>query len=411
MKIYMESYGCTLNKSETGLYVNRLLSEGNEITQSPDNADLRIIGTCVVIQHTEEKMLRRISDLSSHGKVQVMGCLPPISAGTIASDRIIPMQKRESLEFYTGALDSIDIRDPSIFSGIPINQGCTGSCNFCISHIARGKLVSRPVEKIVGQVELQLARGIREVRLSSLDSAAYGKDLSYRLNHLVNSVTGIKDRFMLRIGMMEPRNTHEILQPLLASYSSEKVFKFLHLPVQSGDDRILSMMNREYTVETFMDIVSAYRESYGDSTLSTDIITGYYGDDEASYDATVRMIERTRPEIINITRFSPRPFTHDYDKKIPPSNKIKKWSRDLTELHHSITREAMEKHVGTFRRIMITEHGKNSTSVGRDSAYRPVIIDGLMPLYSELECEIVDSSDTYLIGKPDRFSQQQQSRP
>ncbi|EQD66304.1 2-methylthioadenine synthetase, partial [mine drainage metagenome] len=207
------------------------------------------MGTCVVIQHTEDRMLRRISDLSAKGKVQVLGCLPSVSAGSIESENIKLLEKKDFRSFYRGSLDNIEIKDASIFDGIPINQGCTGSCNFCISRVARGSLLSRPIEKIAGQVLIQLNHGIREIRLSSLDSAAYGMDIGTSLDRLVAAVSFLPGEFMIRVGMMEPGNTSRILGQLMNAYSSSKVYKFLHVPVQSGDDRILDAMNRGYHVD------------------------------------------------------------------------------------------------------------------------------------------------------------------
>jgi MiaB-like tRNA modifying enzyme len=399
MKIYLESYGCTLNKSETGLYANKLLSEGAVITQNPDEADLRLIGTCVVIQHTEDRMLRRIAELSTKGKVEVMGCLSSVSAGSIESENIKLIGKSDFRSFYKGSLDEIEIRDASIFDGIPINQGCTGSCNFCISRVARGSLISRPVEKIKGQAMIQLNHGIKEIRLSSLDSAAYGKDLGITLDRLIESVSSIHGDFRIRVGMMEPSNTAQILRGLLRAYSSNKVYKFLHLPVQSGDDRILDSMNRGYHVETFESIVKEYRTRFQDSTLSTDIITGYFGENDESFENTVKLIETTQPEIINITRFSPRPYTPDYNKKTPPTNNVKRWTSYISNMHHEMAGKKMQMQVGKFRKIFITEHGKNETSMGRDEAYRPIVIPGKHELYSFLECEIVAATDTYAIAK------------
>ncbi|MEM0157728.1 MAG: tRNA (N(6)-L-threonylcarbamoyladenosine(37)-C(2))-methylthiotransferase, partial [Thermoplasmataceae archaeon] len=274
MKIYFESYGCTLNRAEAGLYVNRMLDDGSELVDSPDQADLSVIGTCVVIKHTQDRMMRRIQELSSHSKVRVTGCLPPVSGGSLESENIEVIRPRELRSFYQGYLDDVEIREPSVFEGIPINQGCTGSCNYCISHIARGKLVSRPVQKIVNQARMQIARGIMEVRISSLDTAAYGRDIGIRLPGLVDAITSIEGDFRLRIGMMEPKNASEIIRDLMGSMSSEKVFRFLHVPVQSGDDRILDLMNREYHVDEFRHISRTFREKFPDSTLSTDIITG-----------------------------------------------------------------------------------------------------------------------------------------
>lgn len=399
MKIYFESYGCTLNKSESGLYVNKLLQEGGVLVKSPEEADLSVIGTCVVIRHTENRMLNRIQELSSKSKVRVMGCLPPVSAGTLDNENIETLKPLEIRSFYSGTLDGVEIVEPSIFDGIPINQGCTGSCNFCISRVARGKLLSRKPEKIIDQVKMQISRGIGEVRISSLDTAAYGKDIGVRLPSLVDGICSLTGKFRLRVGMMEPKNTQEILPELLDSYSSKRVFKFLHLPVQSGDNRILNSMNREYESETYFEIVDHFRRRYPDSTLSTDIISGYPGDDEESFENTFKLIERTEPEIINITRFSPRPYTRDFEKKTPESNLVKRWTSEYTKLHRELTNTRFDSLIGRIENVFTTERVKEGTTLARDSAYRPVVLPLYLPLFSEFEVEIVEHSDNYLVGK------------
>ena len=399
MKIYFESYGCTLSKSESALYVNGMMKDGDSIVQRPEDADLSVIGTCVVIRHTEEKMLNRIDDLSAKSKVKVLGCLPTVTGNQISSDSIEMITPREMRSFYTGKLDDIEIREPSIFDGIPINQGCTGSCNYCISRIARGKLVSRKPEKIVNQVRIQLERGIREVRISSLDTAAYGKDLGTGLPSLVNDIASIDEDFMIRIGMMEPKNTMTILDPLMDSMKNSKVFRFLHVPVQSGDDRLLDLMNREYSAEDFVTIRSRFRENFPDSTLSTDIISGYHDEDGETFENTVKLIEKTRPDIINITRFSPRPYTADFNSRTPETNLVKEWTKVYTEMHRQILHEKLASIVGKVEPLIITEKGKNNTWVGRDQAYRSVVVAGNLKLYSRVDAEIVDTGSTYLVGK------------
>lgn len=399
MKIYFESYGCTLNKSESGLYVNRLLSEGNELVKTPGEADMSVIGTCVVIRSTEDRMTKRIGELSQDSRVRVIGCMSSVTGKVLEDDNIEVLTPHDFRNLYKGQLDDIDIREPSIFDGIPINQGCTGSCNFCISHIARGKLVSRPPEKIVNQVGMQLDRGIREVRISSLDTAAYGLDLGTNLPALIHRITEVDRDFMLRVGMMEPMNAVGMRDSLFSAYGDRKVFKFLHLPVQSGDDRILEGMNREYTRKDFEEIVSLYRKKYPDSMLSTDIIAGYPGEDDESFRQTMDLLEWARPEVVNITRFSPRPYTKDYNRKTPPSNLIKNWTREYTKLHQKMTSEAYGAEVGKIRHVMVTEKGKGNSVVARDHAYRPVAIAGDYDLYTRLDCEIVDSTRNYLIGR------------
>ncbi len=399
MKIYFESYGCTLSKSEAGLYVNRMLSDGAKLVKKPEEADLSVIGTCVVIRHTQDKMMSRIEDLSRNSKVKVLGCLPSVSGGALESEKIEVLQPKDFRSFYSGALDDVEIKEPSIFDGIPINQGCTGSCNYCISRVARGKLISRPPEKIVNQIRMQLDRDIREVRISSLDTAAYGRDLNHLLPELVGDILSIDSSFMLRIGMMEPKNTIDIIDALLDRMNENRVYKFLHIPVQSGDDRILDLMNREYHAQAFRDIVKKFRSRFPDGTISTDIISGYHNEDDESFRLTKDLLLETRPEIVNITRFSPRPYTPDYDSKVPSSNLVKKWTREYSDIHKKILNERLDSLVGSVEDVMITEKGKPGTSVGRDSSYRPVVIEGDHELYMRLHVEIVEHADTYLIGK------------
>ncbi len=399
-RVYLEAYGCTLSKSEAGLYVNRMINSGAVLTQDPKAADVRVINTCVVISQTESRMLRRIQELAALGETEITGCLPSVSADSLEMNEIRPVSRETFRDFYRGMLDDVEIREPSIFDGIPINQGCTGNCNFCISRVSRGKLLSRRPQKIVDQVRMQVARGIREVRITSLDSAAYGKDIGIRLPQLVEMITSLDGSFMLRIGMMEPKNTSEILRDLLNSYASNKVYKFLHLPVQSGSDSVLMAMNREYTSSDFIEIVDTYRRKFPGATLSTDIITGYPGEGDREFSETVEILEKTRPNIINVTRFSPRPFTRDFSAVPSPSNVTKDRNKVIQEIHRRISSEEFEKAVGTEEEIMVTERGKRDTYVGRDIYYRPVVIGGSHKLYDRVHCTITGTGETYLIGSP-----------
>lgn len=401
-KIYVEKYGCTLQKAETGLYVNKIMENGDVITEDPESADLRIIGTCAVIRKTEEKMYRRIQELSSYGRTQVMGCLPPVSAGTLEDNNIEILPKEKFRDFYRGELDDIPIRNPEILDGIPINQGCTGSCNYCISRVARGRLLSRLPEKIKNQAYMQIERGIMEIRISSLDTAAYGKDTGLRLPYLIRKICEIDSDFMLRVGMMEPKNTNEIMSDLIDAYENKKVFKFLHIPVQSGDDRILELMNREYTADIYEKIVHEFRKKFPEITISTDIIVGYPGEEQESFEKTASLIERTRPDIVNITRFSPRQFTKDFEKNFRKSNVAKKWSEEYSNLHKMILNENLSKFLGRNLKVMITEKGtRENTVIGRDINYRPVVMKGNFEKYTWVSCEIVETGPTYLIGRAD----------
>ncbi len=400
MKIYFESYGCTLQKSESSLYLNKLLHDkNNQIVNSPEEADLSLIGTCVVIKHTEDKMVKRISSLSKvSGNVRVLGCLATVNGNTIESDNVQVLKPREFRNFYEGELDNIEIKS-DIYDGIPINQGCTGSCNFCISHIARGKLLSRGIGKIVNQVNMELDRNIKEIRISSLDTAAYGKDIGTDLSELVNTISSIDRNFYLRVGMMEPRNTYDILDKLIHAYRNRNVFKFLHLPIQSAENNVLNAMNREYTIEEAETVWKKFHDAFPEMSIATDIILGYYNDSRAGFEKTIKFLEKYNPDIINVTRFSPRPYTKDYNKTPLNSNLLKEWSNEIIALHSKQMEKKLDSFVGKEEKILVTENGKNGTMVGRDINYRPVVLKGNHEKYSEIQCTIVSHGTNYLIGE------------
>ncbi len=400
MKIYFESYGCTLQKSESSLYLNKLLQDkNNQVVKNPEDADLSLIGTCVVIKHTEDRMVKRISSLSTKsGKVEVLGCLATVNGNTIESENVKVIKPREFRSFYEGALDDIEINS-DIYDGIPINQGCTGSCNFCISHIARGKLLSRPVDKIVKQVNMELERNIREIRISSLDTAAYGKDIGTDLAELVNSITSLNRDFYLRVGMLEPRNTYDILGKLVQAYGSQKVFKFLHIPVQSAENSVLEAMNREYTIEEAETVWKKFVGAFPDMSVATDIILGYYNDSREGFEKTLKFLDNYSPDIINVTRFSPRPYTKDYSKTPLNSNLLKEWSQEIIELHSTQMEKKLDRFLGREEKVMVTEDGKNGTMVARDSNYRPVVLKGNYKKYTDVYCKIVGHGNNYLIGE------------
>ncbi|WP_297215877.1 tRNA (N(6)-L-threonylcarbamoyladenosine(37)-C(2))-methylthiotransferase [Thermoplasma sp.] len=398
MKIYYESYGCTLNQGETGLYVNKLLNEGSTLVKRPEEADVSIIGTCAVIQKTEEHMMRRIEELSRYGRVQVIGCLSAIK-GRELSGGVIESIDRDRFQQFQEYLDDTSIIDAEIMSGIPINQGCTGRCNFCISHIARGKLVSRRPEKIVNQARMIIESGKKEIRISSLDTAAYGKDIGIRLPSLIEMLSKIPGDFMIRVGMMEPKNTSEIIEDLVNAYDHPKVFKFLHIPVQSGDDHVLQAMNREYTVKDFLEIVNSFRRRFSDLTISTDVIIGYHAETDESFDLTYDLIGKVKPDIVNVTRFSPRELTADFERRPKPTNVLKDQDRKIAELHRQLIQEKFSAMIGREERILITEDGKPGTMIGRDVAYRPVIVSASARKYTWHLVRITGFENTSLIGR------------
>ncbi|MEM3313410.1 MAG: radical SAM protein [Thermoplasmatales archaeon] len=336
MKFVLENYGCTLNQAQGEMISNYLISQGHQLVEREEEADSVLLSTCAVIKQTEDRMLKRIREIKESGKEPlVSGCLTHF-----------PLEGVKKLEFSLsyGSLPILKDGDKSV--GVPIAEGCDGGCTFCISRIARGRLRSFEEGKIVSVIEEMVRRGAKEIRLTALDTASYGQDSHTSLPDLIKRVSSIAGDFKIRIGMMEPENAFKIMGPLLDSMRSEKVYKFLHIPFQSGDPLILRKMGRKYRIEEFLKEISMFREAYPDGMLSTDIIVGFPFETTAGLMETLRVVKLTKPEILNITKYSPRPGTAAYNWKTPPTNQTSLWSQIISDIHSEISEKSLKRFIG-----------------------------------------------------------------
>ncbi|MEE9223869.1 MAG: TRAM domain-containing protein [Thermoplasmata archaeon] len=169
------------------------------------------------------------------------------------------------------------------------------------------------------------------------------------------------------------------------------------MPVQSGDDGLLRSMRRRYSVEDFMDICENFRSEFPDSSISTDIITGFPGETQEQFQASLDLMRGVRPDIINVTRFSAREGTEAFnmDKKVP-GRESKERSKELTRLRLEMSLEKKETLVGSTFRVMTTERVKLGTTMARTDSYRPVVLPGDLPLGSFYDVKIVSATDAYL---------------
>ncbi|MFQ5838350.1 MAG: tRNA (N(6)-L-threonylcarbamoyladenosine(37)-C(2))-methylthiotransferase [Thermoplasmata archaeon] len=410
MKVFVEAYGCTLNQGD-GRWIARRLSEaGHRIVEGPDGADACVLVTCTVIETTERRMLKRMRQLAGKDRrLVVAGCMASVQTDVIkeavpSADVVPPTQMDRIADLLPSAADAeYECFEPrSTVDGIiPIAQGCLASCTYCISTVARGPLRSYPPEEVVAEVSNALKRGRLEIRLTSLDTGQYGRDLGINLAVLLGQVCQAEGSFRVRVGMMSPMMLRPIIDDLLEAYKQEKLFKFLHLPVQSGDDEVLRRMKRGYTVEQFWDVIEAFRREINPLTLATDIIVGFPGEGEEEFENTLELVRELRPDILNITRFSPRPGTPAaaIEGQVP-SWVMKERSRELTKLRFEIGRETHRRLIGSSLRVLTTEEGKWETTLARSDAYRPVVLPGRWPLGEFLDVRVEGSTETYLQGRP-----------
>ena len=202
----------------------------------------------------------------------------------------------------------------------------------------------------------------------------------------------MKRDFKIRLGMGNPDYLPDYLDDLIEVYKDPRMFKFLHLPVQSGSNSVLKKMKRNYNVETFIEIVKKFRKVHPNITLSTDIICGYPDETDDEFQETIDLIKKIRPDVLNISRFWPRPGTIAAKKKQLPSHIIKQRSVALTKLFGEISTENNKKWLNWQGKILINEIGKNNSFVGRNYAYKPVIVKDNLNIGDEIEVSIVKTT-------------------
>lgn len=418
MSISYTTYGCTMNQGDTEIIKALLDGEVKEGGLGSEGKDIAIINSCAVIGITQRKILRNIKALKEKGKkVIVTGCLPAIIRDELeiaGADSIIGAR---SLASFPGALISMNYgdfrqyleadglikagipkkREPGIIARIPIAEGCLGACSYCCTRFARGRLRSFPAKAIVREVEEAIGQGYREIELTAQDTGVYGKDIGMRLPELLVRICNIPGDFRIRVGMMNPQFALEILEDLIESFNHEKVYKFIHVPVQSGDDRVLEDMNRGHSAEDFRKIAEGFRTEFPDITISTDIIVGYPTETREDFNKSLELIKDIRPDVLNITRYSPRPHTPAEKLKDTLERTKKERSRELARLKEEFGEKDNRRFIGKKMRVLIVENGKNGTMVGRADNYKQVIVEE-GKLGEFIDGIITDSTSNYLLA-------------
>jgi threonylcarbamoyladenosine tRNA methylthiotransferase CDKAL1 len=416
MKIYLEAYGCTANHSDQRTIQGLIITHHHTITTTITDADLLILLTCTVIDRTEQRMLSRIRLFSKTNKPLIItGCMAAVQPDLIHT--IAPHARLLPPTHLYALPDLINNHPPTtpptdrtrlpkthtgIIAPLSIAEGCDYACAYCITHHARGPLHSYPPNEITTDVTNALQAGCHEIQLTAQDTASYGRDINTNLDTLLTTLNNIPGDFYLRVGMMNPASLTPRLTPIINAFQhNTKVYKFLHLPLQSGDNDILTQMNRPYTTTDFHHCITEFRTAIPTITIATDVITGYPGETHHQAQTTLDFIETIKPDIVNVTRYSARP--HTTAKTLPhrlTTQIMKERSRILAEQALRLAREQNQHYIGTHTPILLTEHGKNHTIIGRTPTYKLVIIpDNHQPLGSTIHVEIIDATSTSLFGK------------
>jgi len=407
--IYLETYGCTLNHSDSEVMAGILSESGFKIVYSLDEADLVIINSCIVKGPTQNKIIHRVKEIKEHKKVILAGCMPQAfpdqlkmvsKIGTYQLNSIVDVVNATLAGHVVTLIAEDDnerlnlplIRSNSLVGIIPIARGCLGNCAFCITKKARGNLKSYSEESIIRQAKSLISSGVKELWLTAQDCGAYGKDIGSNLPALLNLLTKLDGDFMIRIGMMNPNNVKDFLEELIEVYMDKKVFRFIHLPVQSGSNSVLKKMNRKYTVEEFKNIVNTLRQNISNLTIATDVICGFPTETKEEFSETVELVSSLKFDIVNISRYWRRPKTKAVELKQLHPSIIKKRSAYLTTVFDRTLVDKNRDWLNWRGKILITEKGTldNSWS-GKNFAYKHIIVLSEENLLGkEIEVKVID---------------------
>lgn len=395
-KVYIEGHGCSASLADTEILRGLIESGGFELVDNEFSAEVSVLVTCSVKSVTEQRMISRIKDLSKRGtrKVIVAGCLPKAEPDKIASldsgmsmigpgnlDKIVP-----SIHDALKGIRSVTLEPTRLIkTGMPrirfnrvvgiveISSGCLSGCTFCQVKLVKGNVFSYPEEQIVEEARILVAQGAKEIWLTSTDNAAYGKDSGTTLPRLLRRVIAIPGDFRVRVGMMNPLFTGRMIDDLISCFQDDKVFKFIHLPVQSGSERLLRSMRRGYKLEDFYKIVDEFRTQVPRITLSTDMIVGFPSETESDFDESQELLREIKPDVVNISRFGPRPGTiaASMDGQVDAAISKDRSTR-MTALVKNVQRTINSNWLGWRGTVLLDEVTKDAI-IGRNYTYKPCL--------------------------------------
>lgn len=426
MRIAFITFGCTLNFADSEMMQGLLKEAGHDMVDDVGAADLVVVNGCTVKHLAEKKFFRTVKDAVDSGKKVVLaGCVVQAEPsylydklkrysviGTKQLNKIVHVVE-ETLQGNVVQMIAWEknerlnvpvVRRNPVVGIVPISEGCLGECTYCKSRLARGKLMSYDPEAILKQVVSHVHDGCKEIWLTSQDCGAYGQDIGTDIVALLRTVCNVEGDFFVRLGMMNPNFALEYLDNLIDVYRKHKgkLFWFIHLPVQAGSDRVLRLMKRKYSAADFLKVCSMFRKAMPEMTIATDVICGFPTETRAEFQETLDMIRKAKPDVINVSRFWPRPGTP------AASMKGQLHGRDTNE--RSRMMEDVKKEISLLRNktwegwsgsLLVDEKGTVGASeswIGRNYAYKPVALRGAFSLGSVVDTTAVKAQRYYLEG-------------
>lgn len=415
-KVFVQTYGCSLNQADGEQMHAVLEQDGYEFARDMDSADVIVLNSCAVKGPTESKFFTLLKKLSKQNKkVVVAGCIsqsmpervaeyskigteqiPAVSevvARTLQGEVVTKLE-----DTHTNKLTVPSKRLNPLIEIIPISAGCLSLCTYCITKHARGELTSYPVNDILKRVRAAKRDGVKEIYLTSPDNGCYGFEHKTNLAQLVKEIASIKGDFMIRIGMGNPQHILRYVDAFAEVLSLPNVYAFAHIPVQAGSDAVLRDMKRGYRRRHYVKLIHALQEKVPRITIATDIIIGFPTETEEHFEQTLSLLDEAQPDIVNVSRFWPRPHTEAAKLPEIPGGIVKERTIRFVKAFEATALQKNKNYIGEKISVLITEKGKKGTMIGRNKSYKQVIVPDFCVLGKRYEVTITDCTPYYLVG-------------
>lgn len=425
---YIQTLGCQQNEADSERMAGLAVLMGYVPVSNPEKARLIFVNTCAIREHAETRALsfigeyKHIKDKYPDTIIGVGGCMVTQQH---RADRIKNSYPYVSFTFDTGALhmlpeliwgalnkrnrrfiisDEYEIaenipayRENSFKSWLSIMYGCNNFCSYCIVPYVRGRERSRTPEAILREAEELVAMGAKDITLLGQNVNSYGKDTGgMGIAELMRCICKIDGDFRLRFMTSHPKDASDELIAVMAE--EEKVVSHFHLPVQSGSDKILNAMNRRYTAEKYMSIINKLKASVPNVSITSDIIVGFPGETEEDFQATLKMLEEVRYDMVFSFIYSPRVGTPaaGMEDQIPHKVASERLNR-LMQLQDTISLERNERFVGKVLRVLTEDISKNNPKMmtGKADAPRPIHFKGDSTMIGQYKNILITSADKY----------------
>lgn len=428
IKFYIRTYGCQMNFLDSEKLKVILLKNGFEQTESPEIADIIIVNSCSVRKHAEDRAigyLNSLKPLKRKGKVFCLyGCTANIYGKEIIEkypfiDVVCgPNRISESSEILKDALkgekiiatgesenpfvdDVIEVGS-EVSASVSITKGCNNFCSYCVVPFGRGKLVSRKEEAIINEIKKLVEKGVKEVVLLGQNVNEYGLDIDTDFVSLLEKIHQIKEIVRIRFLTSHPKDVPESL--IFAFRDLPKLCKHFHLPLQSGSDRILKLMNRKYTVSHYLGIVEKVRDVCPEISITSDIMVGFPTETESNFLQTYKLIEKVKFDELFVFKYSPRPKTtaaklHDDVSKEEKERR----HRLIYNLQEKITRKINERYIDRIVDVLVEKESykRKGYFVGKTHTKKTVLFRKEKDVKTGqiVKVKIIDASIHFLSGQ------------